>query len=1392
MPVNQTSGKSASDSNLTQSQLLIWTGQVLFPEVPLYNMALAFSLAGSIDVDHFQTAFQALAERSEVLRTVVKGVGGIPQQSVLDNVSATVEFLDWTGQPEKVEGLKSWCSDRSERNFDLAQPMYDSVLIKLATDRFVWYFNQHHLITDGWSVTLLYNQMAAMYAASVAGNLSEVPPLPTFSDYRDFEHQSSLANCDSKDGLYWQQKISQLPVPPRLYGYENDGLGTRSQRFSVNLGEERSEKLRALTAEPDIRAWTQHLSLFNIFATTLLAYLARVTSQQKLAIGTPAHNRITPDFKNTPGLFIELFPLVTDIDQEERFNSLFQKVQLEAFDFLRHAKPGAATAELSRGFNVVLNYINAAFSDFAGIPMHSDWVHPNNADASHTLRLQVHDFDATGSIQLHFDVNTDVLPETLHAQIPQHFLKLLDAFIEDRTGQIGAVPLETGQAIGEFLMDGIPNEEQKNVVGLFEERLNTAPQNGSLEFQETRLTFVEINAQANQLAHHLAQHGVEKGKQVAIHLHRSPELVVSVLAVLKTGATYIPIEANQAGSRAKSMMEDAEAAVLITSSALAQGIESSVGPEIIILDQHQDQIAQQPTSNLNAVIGADDLAYIMYTSGSTGKPKGVMIPHKALAHYISWAQQAYSINKQSVIPLFTAIGFDLTVTSLFLPLVAGATMVVYEEPQSGPDLSIFEVVKENKVSFIKLTPAHLALLQGKELPDSHITTMVVGGEELRYDVASVAQEYFGQDLRIFNEYGPTEATVGCIVHQFDAKQASKATVPIGQSIAGTHAYVLDDLLHQQPAGVAGELYVGGIGLAQGYWQQDGLTADQFIPNPFVAGERLYRTGDLVRMNQQGDLEYLGRKDEQVKIGGRRIELGEIENALGRFAGIDNCVIELRSNIARAQFEEVHNCVKCGLPSNYPNVSFNEHQVCGICDSFEGYQNRVSKYFKTPADFKQLFEQNASTEKEYDCIALLSGGKDSTYAMAKLVEMGLKVLAFTLDNGYISDQAKDNITRVATELGVDHMYGETPAMNDIFVDSLKRHCNVCDGCFKTIYTLSMQVALEKNIPYIVTGLSRGQFFETRLTEELFWNENADMAKIDKIILNARKSYHRVDDAVKKLLDVSAFEKEETFEKVQFLDYYRYTDVSLDEMLQYLDERVPWSRPTDTGRSTNCLINQAGIFVHKKERGYSNYAFPYSWDVRLGHKTRDASLEEINEEIDVKEVNTILDEIGYTQAIETAKEPEQLIGYYVSNGAVDEREVKAHLESLLPDYMVPSQLVVLDAMPLTPNGKVNKQALPMPGNVRPDTEVGYVAPRSDIEEMLTEIWSEVLSIEKIGVYDKFLELGGNSLAAIRIITRANQALELDLPVNLAFNKPTIAAFSEFVRETIVQLLEKMDEQ
>jgi acyl carrier protein len=483
-----------------------------------------------------------------------------------------------------------------------------------------------------------------------------------------------------------------------------------------------------------------------------------------------------------------------------------------------------------------------------------------------------------------------------------------------------------------------------------------------------------------------------------------------------------------------------------------------------------------------------------------------------------------------------------------------------------------------------------------------------------------------------------------------------------------------------------------------------------------------------------------------------------------------------------------------LASNFPDVDYDEAGVCNFCRAYDTYKDKAEAYFQTMAELTTIAERmKAARAGDYDCLVLLSGGKDSTYMLYQLVGLGLKPLVFTLDNGFISDQAKANIRRVVQSLGVDHVFGTTPHMNAIFVDSLKQFSNVCNGCFKTIYTLATHLAHEKGIGFIVTGLSRGQFFETRLTADVFTQPKFSPQAIDEAVLEARKAYHRREDVISRSLEVDVFRDDALFERIQFVDFYRYCHVPLDEMYRFLNEHAPWIRPSDTGRSTNCLINDLGIYLHKKQRGYHNYALPYSWDVRMGHKTREQALDELNDAIDEAHVQQMMAQIGYVEPPGQEKAgPQRLAAYYVSQTPLATAELRAHLAQELPDYMLPTYFIRLEKFPLTPNGKVDRAALPQPGEARPEVATDFVEPRTETETRLAEIWREVMNLEQIGVLDNFFELGGSSLPAITVIARVNRAFGVEVTIPAFFTNPTIAGLATVIEELLLAEIENLSDE
>jgi len=1374
--------------DLTQSQFSLWMGQKLNPEVPLYNTVYVFTFSRVIQVEKFKTAFQQLIDSSDTLRTVFYEENGNPYQKVQSDLNYELEYFDFSNKTELQ--IQNWIKERSQKNIDLSQRVFDSVIIKISEKKYKWVLNIHHIITDVTSFTILSDYMCRIYKNAISGGHETLEPLPDFKSYISYETEVILSEKSESIKSYWRQKINGLWPKVQLYGRSGDYKTTKSNRIVIKLNQSRLDKLDQVSNLPNVKSWSKDLTLFNIFSTILFIYVKRISGENNLIIGSPTHNRISKTFKRTPGLFVEFFPLIADVDNEDSFKAILDRIKIETNNYLRHAQPGMSTPDLNKSYSIILNYINASFSNSADIPMSSEWLHPEHCDPNHYMRCHIYDMDQSGNVSILLDLNEHIFDDELKSNVSEHFLNVFDACFEDLEKPIGEFSIASQHEIASSTKFSFETEKvNASVLERIEEMAEQYPNAIALQYKNETLTYRGLNKRANKLAHYLKHKDVNIGDTIAIYNHRNTDYIISILAVMKLGATFVPIASDQPKERIDFIIANSNCALVLTNSELRHNI---INPEIISINIKaiRETLENESPDNLNIKLEDNTTAYILYTSGSTGNPKGVLISNKALNNYIFWAKKYYDVSNKSSFALFTSIGFDLTITSTFLPLVSGGRIVVYKENNSGPDISVLELIKDNIVDTIKLTPSHLEVFKDKDLTGSVIEKIIVGGENFKVNLAESIIKTFRKNVRLFNEYGPTEATVGCIATEYNPEKHKEGAVPIGKTISNMHAYILDDHKNIVPKGVVGELYLSGLGLADGYLGLNELSHQKFIDNPFVLGQKMYCTGDLVRLNKNESYEYLGRVDEQVKLRGYRIELTDIETNLNSINGIDNCAVVLaESNRINIAEEDVINCTECGLPSNYPETDFDDDGVCHLCTAFKTYEDKAEKYFKTEEELQLILTENKEHNRSYDCLSLLSGGKDSTYILAQLVSMGLRVLAFTLDNGYISDQAKSNINRIVEKLGVDHIYGKTPHMNEIFIDSLNRHQNVCNGCFKTIYTLSTKIALEKEIPYIVTGLSRGQFFETRLTEELFWHETLDVKKIDDTILEVRKLYHREDDAVKDLLEVEMFEDDAVFDKVQFIDFYRYSDVSLEDMLIYLDEKVDWVRPTDTGRSTNCTINQVGIYVHKKEKGYSNYSFPYSWDVRLGHKTRDESLEEINEYIDEVEVKRIMEEIGYEES-DVYKGDEKLVAYYTGNTAMSSQVLKKKLAQKLPVYMIPSNFKFLNEIPLTKNGKIDKKTLKSFNTEQLELETTYVAPRNEIDELVENVWKDVLRLNKIGIHDNFIALGGHSLAAIRVTSRINDELGMEIPLNKVFNLPTIEDYSNYLEKLMVDLLEESE--
>jgi polyketide synthase PksJ len=1336
-------------------------------------------------------AARAMPDRMEVARTMPDRIEATP--AMPDRIEVARTMLD------RIEAARALTADEAHRAFDLtAAPLLRARLIRLADEDHVLVLVLHHIAADGRSLEVLLDEVATIYAAHSAQPAHATPqPSPLaalpvqYADYARFE-RDWLKTPEMAAKLAWWRR--QLDGAPPLLALPTDRPRPATPTFAggmqqVVIPARLTAGLRALGRAAGASLYMTVLAAF----TTLMS---RYSGQDDVCIGSPIENRPFPETADLIGAFVNTIVMRTSLDGDPTFADLLRHVRSTAldayerqdvpFEWLVQALHSGRNVSAPPIVQVAIAWLNARKGLIALPQVHADAFAYEARRVKFDLNLEV--YEAEDVLHVAWFYNTDLFDATTTSRMIRHFVRLLESAVADPSRRVSDLdmlsPEEQQVNAGPLPADLVgpadpapTTSSHQTVCDLFEAQVAASPETTAVVFGEQHLTYRALDRWANRIAHGLIEAGAGPGVTVALLAEHSFELVAAVLGILKSGAAYLPLDTRAPDDRLRFILDDAGIRLLLATADARRG--RTLPDTLTITDIPATAGDRDADDRAPAVAHRSlDAAYIIYTSGSTGQPKGVLIEHRALVNYLTWASRVYDGGRRLAFPLFTSLTFDLTVTSLFVPLISGGRIVIYRDDPRVP--AIFQVFADRAVHIVKLTPAHLAMVQHLDLRGSRISAMILGGEDLKTDLCRRIHDASAGAIVIDNEYGPTEATVGCMIHRFDPASDRGPSVPIGRPAAQVRLYILDRAQRPVPPGVRGELYIGGDGVARGYAGRPDLTAERFLPDPFVPGARMYRSGDLARRRPDGVIEYDGRADHQVKIRGHRIEPDEIAAVLAGHEAIADCVVhavEQPVEIAAQADAAAGFCATCGLAANYPGTQLDDASVCDTCRAFAIHRHRVERYFQTPADLARLFAQARTRRRgDYDGLALVSGGKDSVYMLARLQEMGLRLLAFTLDPGYLSDAAKENIRQVTARLGVDHVFGGTPHMNEIFVESLRQHANVCNGCFKTLYTLSIALAKEKGIPVVITGLSRGQLFETRLSK--YWNvPDFDADAIDSAVLDARKIYHRLDDVIARRLDVSVFQDDRIFDDVEVVDFYRYVDVSLGEMLASLEGTLGWRRPEDTGRSTNCLINDVGIYVHRRARGYHNYALPYAWDVRMGHKRRDQARAELDDQIDVDRVRRILAEIGWTEP-DTRVREQQLAAYYVPRASTTTTALRAYLAQRLPEVMIPSFFVPLDQLPLTRHGKIDRDALPPPHRDPNQPQRPPAPPRTFVEREIAAVWTQALGFGPIGIHDNFFALGGHSLMATRVAARLADAFRLDLPLAILFSKPTVAELAEAI--------------
>jgi amino acid adenylation domain-containing protein len=893
-------------SPLSYAQQRLWFLDRLEPDEPTYNTNTAFRLRGPLDVTALRHALDAVVARHEVLRTTFVTTDGVPLQAVAPTRSADFavdDLRESPGEPADEALLHRRLRDESRRPFDLARDvMLRARLFRLGDGDHVLLLTVHHIATDGWSGGVLAHELSELYAAVVGGRAPDLPPLPIqYADYALWQRRSLEGDVLDAELAHWRQRLAGVPA---LLALPADRprpavLGGEAGAEAVRLPRSASDALKTLGRQARVTPFMVLLAGFK-------ALLGRYTGREDIVVGAPIAGRTRVETERLVGFFVNTLVLRTDLSGDPSFRELLGRVRevcLEAYAH-QHLPFEKLVEELrperSRS-HAPLIQILFAFQNAPGAPLQLPGlavtpveVEPSTAKFDLVLDLRERDGEFTGRLTYAaalFDGPTI-------ARMAGHLQTLLEGAVADPDRPLSRLPLltepERHQLLVEWNRTARPYPLDQGLHELVEAQACRTPDAVAVELGERRLTYQELDRQASALAAHLAARGIGRGDRVGVALERSPELIVAILAVLKAGAAYTPLDPDYPPERLAFVLRDAAVAALLTQPRLETTLPAPAGV-VLRLEPGRPVPAPERAAPALAAVDPDSIAYVIYTSGSTGRPKGTLNTHRGIVNQILWTLEAFPLSPADRVLQKTPIGFDVAVWEIFWPLAAGACLVLARPGgHLDPDYLVTHI-RQAGLTVLHFVPSMLRLFL--DHPDVEacrsLRQILCSGEALPYPLAERVAARLPH-ARLANLYGPAETAVHVTAWRCRPDEPTR-TVPIGHPVANTRVYVLDPHGQPVPAGIPGELHLGGVQVGPGYLDRPELTTQRFVPDPFAPGPgaRLYRTGDRARFRLDGALEFLGRLDFQVKIRGVRIEPGEVEARLAEHPAVREVVVVAR-------------------------------------------------------------------------------------------------------------------------------------------------------------------------------------------------------------------------------------------------------------------------------------------------------------------------------------------------------------------------------------------------------------------------------------------------------------------------------------------------------------------
>jgi amino acid adenylation domain-containing protein len=1461
---------------LSYAQERLWVLDQLMPGNTLYNVSSLHRIPEPVDKPVLERSLNEVVRRHECLRTTFRTINGEPFQVVAPALSLPLRLVDLAplDAPQRETEAIRLATEESQRPFDLARgPLLRATLFHLERASYLFCLTMHHIISDGWSMGIFWKELATIWDALADGRPSPLPELPIqYADFAVWQRGWLRGDNLEKQLAYWKNQLAnvnvlQLPTDHPRPAVQSGQGGACSLRMPQPL----AAAIRSLCQQEGV---TLFMTLLAAFQTLL----SRYADQDDVAVGTFIANRNHVEIEGLIGFFVNTLVLRADFSGNPSFRTVLRQVRATTLDAYAHEDLpfGRLVQELQPERDLSRNPLfQVAFqlsNDPAAGEADSDSSHPlpeaTRQTALFDLTLSV--WESADSLAGEIEYSSDLFEVETIKRMATHYQTLLEGIVAYPDRRVRDLPLMSGAERQHFAAWNRTTTEYPRaatIVSLFEAQVARNPDAIALRCEGKELSYQELNQRANQLGRYLRRLGVRPEMRVGICVERSTEMVVGLLAILKAGGAFVPLDPAYPTARLAYMAEDAGLKVLVSQRRLSGRLPQS-GARILFLDDARTATGEIE-DNLDTTVTPDNLAYVIYTSGSTGKPKGVLALHRSAVNRFAWMWEAYPFEPREVCCARTSLSFVDSVWEIFGPLLAGIPTVIIPEEKLKDVPQLVATLADCRVTRLVLVPSLLAaMLDSLDDLGARLRALkywVASGEALSADLARRFRRSVPQGVLI-NLYGSSEVAGDSTC--FDTSRAAWSdNVPIGRPIGNVTTYIVDRHLQPVPLGVPGELLVGGDGLARGYHNLPGLTAERFIPDPFGGqpAARLYRTGDRARYLTDGNIEFLGRSDRQVKIRGFRLEPAEVEAVLAQDPRVQQAVV-----VAHGENEAERHLVAYIVRNPAANGSAGDGaESAWLTDQIRGWQEVWDETFRQDSPHQDpTFNTSGWTSSYTGAPIPAEEMRDWVEQSVSRVRMqspsrvldigcGAGLLLFRLAphcthycGTDVSLVALDYVERHRQKLGLHHVSLLRRAADDfsgfelasfdaVILNSVAQYfphihslVSLLEGAIKVVSpggfifvgdvrslpllgAFHTSVELHRAAPSLPISKLQKRVREQMIEEEelvidpaFFLALKEQLPQITHVEIAPKRGRHaneltrfRYDT----MLEVAAAPPRAG--AITWMDWQR-DGMSVSALRTLLSDGaletlgltgVPNARLAADVRAWELLIEPDGLETaddlrHARfdvqDRGVEpdelwaiedegSYLVHLNWPGTgpVGHF--DAIFQ--------RRDSTTSDGRGATQSLFSSPIDAGKPWTAYSNNPLHGRNVHSLVADLrrfvkdnLPEYMVPSAYVMLDAIPLTPNGKLDRSALLAFKELRSGTQETRLLPRTKTEQIVAGIWCQVLGVDNVATHDNFFDMGGHSLLATRVLSRVRDSLQIELPLRAVFDEPTIAGFAELIEQ------------